>query len=285
MDISSLWQELEGVLTPMLAGFRSKRSLRYEHKPDSTLLSEADEAVQEQIIKCLRSVDPDGLILGEEGLHGPDLLRGNGLSDRLWIIDPIDGTAEFVDPDRREFCSVVCLVENKTPTAAFVLAPEIGPDRRPVCISLGGRGEPILINGGRAVKQSLSGVRMPLSVTRSSGTSERPYEGELSAHGYQLKTRTTSQTLDMVRTCIDLAPFTDPGLESFGLFYRERQKVWDGAAGICLAYAAGVYVGDGTGRERAAIEIALDAIEPVFDSTLVASDLFAAQIVVGASGR
>ncbi|WP_020385167.1 inositol monophosphatase family protein [Kribbella catacumbae] len=285
MDIPSLWQELEGVLTPMLADFRSKRSFWVEQKPDSTLLSEADGAVQEQIIKCVRAVDPDGLIIGEEGVHGAEVLHGSGPSDRLWIIDPIDGTAQFVDQNGREFCSVVCLVENKVPVAAFVLAPEIGPDRGPVCISLSGRNEPILVNGRRASGPSLSGQRQLASVTRSSGTSARPYESELSAYGYQLKVRATSQTLDMVRTCIDIAPFTDPALESFGLFYRERQKVWDGAAGICMAYAAGLYVGDGAGRERTAIDIALDAAEPIFDSTLVASDAAAAQIVVEGSKR
>jgi 3'(2'), 5'-bisphosphate nucleotidase len=285
VDIPSLWQELEGVLTPMLAGFRSKRSFWVEQKPDKTLLSEADEAVQEQIIKCVRAADPDGLIIGEEGVHGADVLHGSGPSDRLWIIDPIDGTAQFVDRSGREFCSVVCLVENKMPVAAFVLAPEIGPDRGPVCISLSGRNEPILINGRRASGPALSGQPQQVSVTRSSGTNARPYESKLSAHGYQLKVRTTSQTLDMVRTCIDIAPFTDPALESFGLFYRERQKVWDGAAGICLASAAGLYVGDGAGRERTAIDIALDAADPVFDSTLVASDAVAAQIVVETSKR
>ncbi|GIG63206.1 hypothetical protein Lfu02_75780 [Longispora fulva] len=285
MDIPSLWQELENILTPMLAGFRSKRSLRVEQKSDRTLLSEADEAVQDQIIKCVRAADPNGLILGEEGVHGPDLLRGSDPSNRLWIIDPIDGTAQFVDGAGREFCSVVCLVEDRTPVAAFVLAPEIGPSRSSVCISLSGRNEPILINGIRVAGRSMSSPSRLVSVTRSSGTDARVYEPELMERGYQLKVRTTSQTLDMVRTCVDLAPFTDPTLESFGLFYRERQKVWDGAAGMCLAAAAGLFVGDGTGRGRAAIDIPLDAADPVFGSTLVASDSVAAQIVVEASNR
>jgi len=50
------------------------------------------------------------------------------------------------------------------------------------------------------------------------------YQGELLARGYRLKTRTTSQTLDMVRTCVDLAPYTDPALESFGLFYANSRR-------------------------------------------------------------
>lgn len=278
-----MWQELEGALTPMLAGFRAKRSLRVEQKADATLLSEADEAVQAQIIKCIRAADPDGLIIGEEGAHGPDILHGRRLSGRVWIIDPIDGTAQFVVPEGREFCSVVCLVEDKRPVAAFVLAPEIGPGRSPVYVQLSGPGALIEVNGEPAIGRAISGQPQSVSVTRSSGTRARAYEAELLARGYQLKTRTTSQTLDMVRTCVDLAPYTDPALEPFGLFYREQQKVWDGVAGMCLAHAAGLYVGDGNGRERTEIEIALDAADPVFDSTLIASDAVARQIVVGTS--
>ena len=278
-----MWQELERVLTPMLAGFRSQRSLRVEQKADSTLLSEADEAAQAEIIRCVRAVDPDGVILGEEGAHGPDLLRGRGLSGRAWIIDPIDGTAQFVNSEGREFCSVVCLVEDKRPVAAFVLAPEIGPDRTPVCVRLNGPGEPIEINGKQATSLAKAHQPYMVSMTRSSGKPERPCDRELAARGYRLKTRATSQTLDMVRACVDLSPFAEPALEPFGLFYRERQKIWDGAAGLCLAYAAGLYVADGTGRPRTEIDIALDLADPVFDSTLIASDSVAAQIVVAAS--
>ncbi|GGJ90219.1 hypothetical protein GCM10010123_20010 [Pilimelia anulata] len=239
MDITSLWHELEAVLTPLLADFRSKASLRVERKADTTLLSEADEAVQEKIVECVRAVDREGTILGEEGIHGAASLRGAGPSGRIWVIDPIDGTAQFVVRDGREFCSVVCLVEDRRPVAAFVLAPEVGPSRTSVCVRVTEPGEAIEINGKKVAGLASPGGRGLLSVTRSSGTQARVYEQPLVAKGYRLKTRTTSQTLDMVRTCVDLAPFTDPELEPFGLFYREQQKVWDGVAGMCLAHAAG----------------------------------------------
>ncbi|WP_166378403.1 inositol monophosphatase family protein [Catellatospora methionotrophica] len=283
MDIPSLWRELERVLTPMLAEFRSKRSLRVERKADATLLSEADEAVQAQIIRSVRAVDPDGVILGEEGAHGRDLLRGCSSTGRIWIIDPIDGTAQFVKADGREFCSVVCLVEDHRPVAAFVLAPEIGPDRTPVCVRLNGQGHAIEINGRQVAGLAATDEPQTVSVTRSSGTQERSYEQQLTSHGYRLKTRTTSQTLDMVRVCVDLSPFTEPALEPFGLFFRRRQKIWDGAAGLCFAFAAGLFVADGSGRPRTEIDIELGLEDPVFDSTLIATDSVAAQIVVAAS--
>ncbi|MGL5809911.1 MAG: inositol monophosphatase family protein [Nocardioides sp.] len=283
MDVSSLWEELENVVEPMLLEFRSRPSLRVERKADATLLSEADEAVQDRIVRCVRAVDPDGLILGEEGAHGSDLLPGGGRSDRTWVIDPIDGTAQFVTSAGREFCSVVCLVEAMKPVAAWVLAPEIGPGHTPVCVRVRGPGEPIEINGNPVTGAATPRYPPLVSVTRSAGTGERSFEGRLSARGYELKTRTTSQTLDMVRTCIDLAPFTEPALASFGLFYRERQKIWDGVAGMCFAYAAGLFVGDGTGSTCDEVDIALDLADPVFDSTLIGSDRTAMRILTGAS--
>lgn len=266
----------------MLAGYRSRQSLHVETKPDSTLLTEADVVVQAQIIECVRAFDPDAFIVAEEDSHSRGQSQAFDPAGRIWIIDPIDGTAEFVKVEGREFCSVVCLVEDRMPVAAFVLAPELGPDRTPVCVRLGGPTEPIEINGEQVSCPAGPDQPRSASVTRSAGTQARAYEEELLARGYRLKTRTTSQTLDMVRTCVDLVPFTDPSLHQFGLFYRERQKVWDGAAGMCLAYASGLHVGDGNGRERTGIEIALDVADPQFDSTIVASDSEAVQIVVDA---
>jgi 3'(2'), 5'-bisphosphate nucleotidase len=282
LDLASLWDELERVLLPTLAGFRSRLgSLRVERKSDNTLLSEADLAVQAQIIECVRAIDSDALIVAEESAH---LLASLPSSDsgRVWIIDPIDGTAQFVDPDRREFCSVVCLVEDRVPVGAFVLAPELAAGRGPVSVRVTGTGNVIEVNG-RPVSGIAATDRLgAASVTRSSGTQPRAYESVLESCGYRLKTRTTSQSLDMVRTCVDLAPFTDPPLGPFGLFYREQQKVWDGVAGMCLAAAAGLTVTDGAGRERRSVEVALNTTSPEFESTLVASDPEAARIVIDA---
>ncbi|NUS73273.1 MAG: inositol monophosphatase family protein [Corynebacteriales bacterium] len=281
MDIASLWQELERVLLPTLASYRSHlATLHVERKHDNTLLSEADLAVQNQIIECVRAFDGDGLIIAEEDsktLSRPSEANPGG---RIWIIDPIDGTAQFVAPESREFCSVVCLVEDHKPVAAFVLAPEIGPNRSSVCVKLNGPGEPIEINGQPAPVVPAPSQSRHLSVPRGLGSQPRKYEPTLLARGYEPTTRVTSDTLHMVRTSVDLSSFTDPTLGPFGLFYREQQKVWDGAAGMCLALAAGLFVGDGTGRERASIDVAFNVAEPKFESMLIASDSEARRIVV-----
>ena len=61
-------------------------------KPDATPVTEADLAVEAMIRKELGRRFPDDAIRGEEGgVEG----RLEGLSDRMWIVDPIDGTRNY----------------------------------------------------------------------------------------------------------------------------------------------------------------------------------------------
>lgn len=72
-----------------LPRFRSK-TLRVETKPDMTPVSAADRLVEAELRKRLAGVRPDDAVLGEEmGASG-------SASARRWIIDPIDGTRNYV---------------------------------------------------------------------------------------------------------------------------------------------------------------------------------------------
>lgn len=59
-----------------------------ERKPDGSLVTEADRAVEAAIVGVLAGARPTDAILGEEGGQ-----RGDGR--RRWIVDPIDGTFPF----------------------------------------------------------------------------------------------------------------------------------------------------------------------------------------------
>lgn len=63
--------------------------LKVETKPDMTPVSEADKAAEELIRGHLQRARPRDAILGEE--YG---LEGTG--PRRWVIDPIDGTKNYV---------------------------------------------------------------------------------------------------------------------------------------------------------------------------------------------
>lgn len=66
-------------------GFSVERKSAY-----TDLVTEADEAVQERVVEEIRSEFPGDGFLGEENDLSPDG------EDRVWVIDPIDGTTNFV---------------------------------------------------------------------------------------------------------------------------------------------------------------------------------------------
>jgi histidinol-phosphatase len=68
--------------------FRSL-DLRVEAKPDLTPVSDADLAVEESLRNVLSRARPRDAMLGEEFGH-------TGSSQRCWVIDPIDGTKNYV---------------------------------------------------------------------------------------------------------------------------------------------------------------------------------------------
>ena len=63
--------------------------LKVETKPDMTPVSEADKAAEELIRSQLQRARPRDAVLGEE-------FGGDGGGARRWIIDPIDGTKNYV---------------------------------------------------------------------------------------------------------------------------------------------------------------------------------------------
>jgi histidinol-phosphatase len=63
--------------------------LRVESKPDLTPVSDADRAVEQEVRRVLAAERPADAVLGEE--YGD-----TGGGPRRWIVDPIDGTKNFV---------------------------------------------------------------------------------------------------------------------------------------------------------------------------------------------
>lgn len=72
-----------------MARFRAG-DLVVDTKPDLTPVTEADRAVESALRELLATHRPDDGILGEEfGVSGAD-------ADRCWVLDPIDGTKNYV---------------------------------------------------------------------------------------------------------------------------------------------------------------------------------------------
>lgn len=270
-DFDDLWTVLAGELQDVMRQYRARvATLPVTTKPDKTLLTAADVEIEERISARIREFDPKAILIGEEDGREEERAEVNDPSKLLYVIDPIDGTAEFVRPDHRDFASVVCILEEYRPIAAFVLAPELGVESAPLLITCDLPAGSVKVNGSQIrERRPVSGQRWA-SVTRSSGTEPRAFESHLKEAGLRLKTRTTSQTLDMVRTAIDLSPYSDTAPAHFELFYRPNQKIWDGLAGVCLGETVGLRTADRTGAARVPVDVeTLRAAEPTFDSTIL----------------
>ena len=80
-----------------------------------------DAASQRYLEDELRLLRPDDAVLSEEGLE--DARRFT--SDRVWIVDPLDGTREFGEPGRQDWAVHVALWEHDHFPAAAVSLPAL----------------------------------------------------------------------------------------------------------------------------------------------------------------
>src|SRR5450755_2631200 len=87
-------------------------------KGASSPVSEADIAVNDLIETRLRRATPDYGWLSEESADDESRLD----KQRVWIVDPIDGTRGYL-AGREDWCVSVALVENTSPVLAAVFAP------------------------------------------------------------------------------------------------------------------------------------------------------------------
>ncbi len=92
--------------------------LRVDTKPDLTPVTDADRAVEAEVRQVLGHERPDDSILGEE-FGGTTTFSG-----RQWIIDPIDGTKNFVR-GVPVWASLIALLEDGVPSVGVVSAPAL----------------------------------------------------------------------------------------------------------------------------------------------------------------
>src|SRR3984957_1716676 len=92
--------------------------LRVESKPDLTPVSDADLATEESLRNLLRRGRPRDAMLGEE-------FGRSGTSQRCWVIDPIDGTKNFVR-GVPVWATLIGLMAEDEVIAGVVTAPALG---------------------------------------------------------------------------------------------------------------------------------------------------------------
>ena len=98
---------------------------RYENPGEVTekapkdVVTEVDLLCEELMVAAISERYPEDAILSEE--------RGGGVSKtgRTWLLDPVDGTANYMKANPM-FCACVAVLENGTVTHAAVAAPRLG---------------------------------------------------------------------------------------------------------------------------------------------------------------
>ncbi|MDX1303987.1 3'(2'),5'-bisphosphate nucleotidase CysQ [Photobacterium sp.] len=91
-----------------------------EIKQDNTPVTSADLAAHKLVMERLTELTPDIPVLSEEDAEVP--LSERSQWQRYWLVDPLDGTQEFI-AGSGDFATIIALVEDNTPIMGVVYAP------------------------------------------------------------------------------------------------------------------------------------------------------------------
>ncbi len=191
-------------------------------KEDASPVTEADERAEELIVPRLRALAPEVPIVAEEAVAGGAV---PAIGDRFWLVDPLDGTREFVGRNG-EFTVNIALIEHGVPVLGVVLAPALGR-----CYS-GVRGQ------GATLDEA--GVRRPIAcrAVPAAGltvVSSRSHGDAAALQAFLAGRRVAGQTCtgSSLKLCLVAAGEAD-------LYPRlGRTMEWDIAAGHAVLRAAG----------------------------------------------
>ena len=207
----------------LVRGYHGKK-LHIQIKPGDEPVSEADHAANELIVARLREAFPNDVVLSEEI---PDTGERLG-KPRVWMVDPIDGTRDFVMGD-----------------SGFVVMVGLAIDGRP---TVGAVGHPLSeqvyagVVGAGAWREDASGARTPLHTS----TLAQPPDIRLVAS----KSHRTSR-IDAVKKALQITDEMNVGsiglkiglvseaLRDLYVYTGGRTKIWDTCGPEAILAAAG----------------------------------------------
>ena len=205
--------------------------LTIKHKSLNDLVSEVDRTSEEAIIDVIKSAYPEHAILAEES-------GASGDSEYVWIIDPLDGTTNFLH-GFPQYCVSIGLLHKGVPTQGVIF----DPTRNDLYTASRGRGaylndKRLRVSRRDKLIDGLIGTGFPF----------RMFE-YLDAYNAMLK--------DMMTKC---AGVRRPGSAALDLaavaaghfdgFWEIGLSPWDMAAGVLMITESGGLVGDFEGNDK-----------------------------------
>lgn len=213
-------------------GARELDLLTVTAKGPKDFVSEVDHAAEQAIVETLHSAYPDHAILAEEGTG-----RGqNPDAEYLWIIDPLDGTTNFLH-GFPQYCVSIALAHKGIVTQGVVYDPV----RNDLFTATRGRGaflndRRIRVSRRAHLRECLIGTGFPFR------------DGSYLDTYMQMMKAMIQQAAGLRRpgaAALDLA-YVAAGF--FDGFFEIGLNAWDVAAGSLLVLEAGGLIGDLSGE-------------------------------------
>jgi len=207
----------------------------HEAKGAADFVTEVDIAAEKEILYHLGKAYPDHAFLAEEGGR-----TGNADSNHLWVIDPLDGTSNFMRGIPHYGVSIACIVDGRL-EHGVVLDPVRGEE------FTASRGRGAQLNGHRLrvsnrkdLKECLLGTGIPFLGHEQKRLPEYSQSLALLAGQCMGIRRAGAAALDLAYVAAGrLDGFWEIGLEQ-----------WDIAAGALLVREAGGLLSDMDGSEH-----------------------------------
>ena len=223
-DLRLLARDVAVEATDLAVRLRAE-GLDVDSKSTATdLVTNADRACEDLIIARLSALRPDDGTLGEEGG------ARSGTSGVVWVIDPIDGTTNFVYDHPGWGCSIAACIDGVA-VAGAVAAPTIGA----VFSAGAGRGATL---GDTPLRLQPPPVLAEALVATGFG-----YSGEQRAAQASILGHLLPRVRDIRRVgaaAVDLCSVASGRVDAY---YESGLAPWDLAAGALIAAEAGARVG------------------------------------------
>ena len=216
------------IKTTELAGNKSmelyEKGLKTIIKPDNSPVTNGDLEVNKILTEKIKTLTPNIPIISEETV---DLKKKNNLST-FWLIDPIDGTKEYIS-GQDEYTVNAALIVDCIPTVGLVGAP-----KKNRLFYTYGKNNSFMIEGNKTVKLNCKKINPKGKILAVSGTSKPPQLILDVLKKYNVSSFTPMHS--SYKFCVIATGEFD--------FYaaKERAYEWDYAAGHAVAENAGAII-------------------------------------------
>ena len=195
--------------------------------------TETDRKIQEFLIDKLSGIMPEATFLGEE--DGRDAFTSKMSNGYCFVIDPIDGTSNFIFSYRPSVISVALLKDGRPDMAVIY-----NPYDEMMFSAIVGQGA--FMNGERIMSSEA-----PLSDSLAVfGTA--PYYMELQERTFEYAKRLLPLCVDLRRSGTAAWDICCVALGRCNLYFELRVQLWDYAAAALIATEAGCRVTDVNGN-------------------------------------